>query len=176
MKLERIVLLLGGLTILGSFILPYFELDSSLTTGDSSLTLTGVDIFQTILNQFGAMDFPGGVPLIEFAAEKWNTAEGFEGLGLVAGLLAVMGIPLWFGSHALGYIFRALRGRQYSHGIFFSLLFLGFAWLMFYLWGGALGTSLNFFHMARIGFWVGFGGMLLAAFSLFFENAARKGV
>ena len=175
MKLERIVLLFSGLVILGSSVLPYFNLGSQFTeAGTSPLELTGVEIVQTILNQFGVQSFEKGEGLINFLADKWAQAEGFEGLGLVAGLILILGAPIWFGLHALGYVFRALRGRQYSHGIFFSLLFLGFGWLIFWLWGSVLEVDTNFFYSTRIGFWVGFGGMVLAAFSLFFENSGRK--
>ncbi len=176
MRLERIVLLLSGLVILGSFVLPYFELDSQFVNSEnSSLELTGVDVVQTILNQFGVQSFDKGEGLMSFIQDKWNAAEGFEGLGLVAGLLLVLGAPIWFGLHSLGYMVRGLRGRQYSHGIFFSILFLGFGWLIFWLWGNVLEDSSTFFQSTRIGFWTGFGGMLLAAFSLFFENMSRKG-
>ena len=175
MKLERIVLLFSGLVILGSSLLPYFDLGSHFTESESSsLAFTGVEIVQTVLNQFDVLAFDKGEGLMNFLADKWNQAEGFEGLGLVVGLILVLGAPLWFGLHALGYVFRALRGRQYSHGIFFSLLFLGFGWLIFWLWGSVLEVDANFFYSTRIGFWVGFGGMILAAFSLFFENSSRK--
>ncbi len=170
MKFEQIVLTLSGIAILAALFLPYIELSASITGEEQALQLTGVGFVQALLDQFGVISHDGGEALMDIVAEKWGQAEDFRGLGLVIGLLLVLAGPVWFGLYALGYILRGLQGKQYGRGIFFAMVFLGFSWLIFWLWGNATGISLNFFHQALWGFWIGFGGMILAALSLFFEK------
>jgi len=170
MKLEQIILTISGIAILAALFLPFIALPASMTGEEQSLQLTGLGFVQTLLDQFDLTSYDDGEALMGMVSEKWEQAEDFRGLGLVIGLLLVLAGPVWFGLHALGYILRGLRGKQYGRGIFFAILFLVFSWLVFWLWGNATGIALNFFNQALMGFWIGFGGMILAAFSLFFEK------
>ena len=111
--------------------------------------------------------------------ELWsNTADGKD-LALVVGFILVMSGPLYFLSYSIGYLIRGLRGKQYQRGIFFTIVYIGVAWLVFYLLGqqnsGKLfgletGIPFNFFKMAGIGCWLAIGSMVAAAFSLFFAK------
>ena len=104
----------------------------------------------------------------------WNSAQNFQGLALVVGLIFILSGPIWFGFHGLGYVIRGLRGKQYGRGIFFTLFFMGIGWLVFYLMGKEFEESMGFFQLVGPGFWVAFGGMLVAAFSLLFERPGGK--
>ena len=75
--------------------------------------------------------------------------------------------PFFFALYGLSYGFKALRGKSYKQGVIFTILFTAGSWVFFYFIGPELGTlwGKNFFSFASWGFWLGFAGMWVAAFS-----------
>ena len=166
MKLERLVLLMAALAIFAAFFLPYMSLNTPMGTAEVS----GISMVQSGLEMADVMEKPGGDTLLEFIGDYWAKAADFKDLGaLIAILLTCLG-PVFFGLYALGYLYRALAGKSYKRGIFFTLLFTAFSWAVFYFVGKNYGIELSFFSMAGPGYWVGAGGMLAAALSLFFSK------
>lgn len=172
MRFEQIALLLGGLAIIGACFLPFIELSGEmLGPGANSTKVSGMSVVQAILDKTGVQSYSEGQDLMNFFQSKWSDPNtSIQQKGLLGGIWIILFGPLFFALHALGYIFKGLRGKQYSRGIFFTLLFVGLGWLIFWLFGKEDGQSYNFFSTVQTGFWVAIGGMLLAAFSLFFEK------
>ncbi len=169
MKIEKVVLLIGGLACIAGFFLPY------LNFGGQSIS--GFGETMTILDYFNLVEYQNGEWALELFSNNLDTIAGIQGYGLLIMLAIVLVGPLFFTIYGLSYIIKALAGKQYKRGVFVNLLFMGFAWLTFFLFqeqnsvnvlGMDLGANLNFFKMAGIGYWVMFSGMMIAAFSLFF--------
>lgn len=172
MNLERIVLTLSGLAIVAAFFLPYMHIRLEVAEGVSigEVTVSGLSIVQTGLDAAGVLPDASAKTLVDFLGKAWNGTENMQEIGLVTGLMFVMAGPFIFLLYSLGYLFRGLAGRQYKRGIFFTIAYTGIAWLVCWLLGRELEMSLNFFRMAGLGFWLAFGGMFAAAFSLFFAK------
>lgn len=169
MKIEKVVLLLGGLACLSGFFLPY------LTLGNQSIS--GFDETMAIVDYFTPVEQEQGDWAWDLLSNTFDSITGAKGYGLLAMLAIVLLGPFIFAIYGLSYVIKALAKKQYKRGVFVNLLFMGFAWLTFYLFqeqnsvsvlGMDLGAKLNFFKMAGIGYWVMFSGMMVAAFSLFF--------
>ena len=176
MKLDRTVLILSGLTGVAAFFLPFINHDYLL---GGEMAASGYNYVMTSLDASGTLSFEEGRNIWSLFQEYIQSAGSPADYAAIAGTLFTLAGPLIFLIFSLGYIFRALRGKQYRNGIFLSLLFLGIAWASFHF----LGTSpaqtlfpdapegtLNFFGMAGLGFWLAFGSMIAAAFSLFFAK------
>ncbi len=171
MRLEQIILTLAGIAIIAALFLPYLTLQ---VAGQEVMTISGVSIAQSGLEKAEVIaDLPGD-SLVDFLWDTFNETTTTKERMSVIGLIFICLGPIIFALYALGYIFRGLRGKQYKRGIFFTLLFTAAAWLIFKFLGAQLGTEFSFFSMAGPGFWVAFGGMLAAAFSVFFERGARS--
>jgi hypothetical protein len=158
--------------VIGASFLPYLSLE---VAGQDVVQLSGYSMVETLLSKFEIIQ--EGIDS-RWADMLWNSwmenADGTAKAG-VAGFLLVMAGPFIFTLYALGYVFRGLAGKQYKRGIFFTLLFLGASWAIFYfLSKPTFGFEMSFFKAAGPGFWVAFGGMLAAAFSLFFERGGKK--
>lgn len=168
MKLEKVVLFLGGAACLAAFFLPY------LTFAGQSVS--GLSMVMATLDASGVVDQPGASTLLDGLLQIFGQFSSPKDYALLGMLAIVLFGPFMFAIFGLFYLVKSLIGKQYQRGIFLNLLFLGFAWLTFFLIGKysslqiiqLLGDSLSFFQMAGPGFWVGFGGMILSAFSLFF--------
>ncbi|MDP5170702.1 MAG: hypothetical protein NWR72_10690 [Bacteroidia bacterium] len=169
MKLEKIVLLIGGLACVGAFFLPFITV--------ASQPISGYTEVMTTLDYFDVVEYKNSEWAIDLFKNGFGNFADLKGYGLLAMLVVVLLGPLIFGLYGLSYIIKALAKRQYKRGVFVNLLFMGFAWLTFYLiqeqntvnvLGMEIGATLNFFKMAGIGYWLAFGGMMAAAFSLFF--------
>lgn len=176
MKLDRIFLLLAALGGLGSIFLPFFNSDYLL---DKQMEVSAYNYGQVIAHETGNMDYPESTG---FWNGTWNLSKSITtpaDYATVGGVLYVLALPVLFIFFFLSYLFKALRGKQYSNGIFITLLSLGIAWAAFYflspasahaLFGVETEGSLNFFAIAGPGFWLAFGSMIAAAFSLFFAK------
>lgn len=169
MKIEKVVLLIGGLACIAGFFLPY------LSMGNQSIS--GFGETMTVLDYFDLVEYKNGDWALELFTNNLESIADVQGYGLLAMLAIVLLGPLIFALYGLSYVIKALAKKQYSRGVFVNLLFMGFAWLTFYLLqehnsvnvlGMDLGAKLNFFKMAGLGYWVAFSGMMVAAFSLFF--------
>ncbi len=171
MKLEPLLLTLGGILVIVAFFFPFLIIPTEiLSVNGNEVHTSGLTLCQEVLGHFEVIEKPAGEGIIPAIIDKWNNATDWKELGLVVGLLFIMGGPIWFGLHSIGYIWKGFRGKQYGRGIFFAILFLGFSWTIIWLWGNSMGLSLNFFQLVQPGFWMGCAGMILAAFSLFFEQ------
>lgn len=179
MKLEKILLTLGGLAGITAFFLPYLTFSKSILGLEVlNASMSGYSLSRSLLDAFGILGYEGSQTAWKVLQEVMQTANGTEGYLSLAGLIFVFAGPFLFLAYSLGYFFRGLMGRQYKHGIFFTLIYAGLSWLTFYListtqtttqlMGLDVGVKLEFFSMAGVGFWVAVGGMLVAAFSLFF--------
>lgn len=188
MKLEQFVLTLGGIAIIVAFFLPYLTLNLNPIAWDGvkteiklndekSIKIDGLDglnrevqvsgysMTQTALNKADVIQEGIDNGWMDWIWNAWKENASGNAQLKVAGLAFVLAGPFIFLFYALFYVIKGLAGRQYKRGVFFTLLFLGASWAIFkYLLG------FNFFEMAGLGFWVAFGGMLAAAFSLFFER------
>ncbi len=168
MKLEKVVLFLGGAACLAAFFLPY------LTFAGQSVS--GLSLVMASLDAAGVVDQPGGSTVVDGLLQVFNQFNSVKDYALLAMLVVVLFGPFMFAIFGLFYVVKSMIGKQYQRGIFLNLLYLGFSWLTFFLIAKysslqvihMLGDSLSFFQIAGPGFWVGFGGMILAAFSLFF--------
>ncbi|MDW3647662.1 MAG: hypothetical protein R8P61_11390 [Bacteroidia bacterium] len=176
MKLDRIFLFIAALAGLGSLFLPFFNNDYLL---DSQMQVSAYNYGQVAANATGTYEYAESNG---FWNATWNLTKSInqpQDYATVAGAFFTLALPAIFLLFFLGYMLKALRGKQYSNGIFLTLLSLGIAWASFYfmsaesaqaLFGPDVETPLNFFGMAGIGFWAAFGSMLAAAFSLFFAK------
>ena len=173
MRFEQIVLILAGLAIICSFFLPAFNIPGELLDRDRDLSISGYQFAQSILDNFDVIEYDGGKPLEKFVGEMWGSMNDFKDMGLAIGLMFILGLPVYFVLYGLGYMIRGLRGKQYGKGIFFTILTMGAGYLVFRLIGMDQGVSMNFFKVVDLGYWVAFGGMIVAAFSLFFEKKAK---
>lgn len=185
MKLEQFVLTLGGIAIIVAFLLPYMTLNLNPLAWEGNITeqvkiegldalnrkveVSGLSMTETILNKAEVIEEGIDNGWVDWLWNAWTENASSNSQLKVAGLLFVLAGPFIFLFFALGYLFRGITGKQYKRGIFFTLVFLGASWAIFKF---LLGFS--FFEMAGLGFWVAFGGMLLAAFSLFFERGGKK--
>lgn len=169
MKPEKAILLLGGIACIGAFFLPYLHFGNQSVSGYSLLMST--------LDYFDLVDYKNADWAIDLFGKMFGQIAGPKGYGLLAMLVVVLLGPLMFALFGLTYAIKALAKKQYKRGIFINLLYMGFAWLTFYLiqeqntisvLGMDIGAKLNFFKMAGIGYWTAFAGMMVAAFSLFF--------
>jgi hypothetical protein len=190
MKLEQFVLTLGGIAIIVAFLLPYVTLNlnptawdvipseikindteikiDNISALDSEVEVSGLSMTQSLLNKADVIEEGIDNGWLDWIWNAWQENASSNTQLKVAGLLFVLAGPFLFLLYALGYLFRGLTGKQYKRGVFTTLLFLGASWAIFKFLLG-----FNFFEMAGPGFWVAFGGMLLAAFSLFFERGKK---
>lgn len=176
MRFEQFILILAALAIFAGFFLPTVSLPGELVDkGGETISVSGWNLAQSALDQLDVMPqgSEDGTALQAFLEDQWQQMEDFQGMGIIVGFLFVLCLPVFFVLHAVGYLFRGLAGKQYGRGIFFALLTMGLAWVAFRLMGNMVGTPLNFFRTADLGYWLGFGGMIGAAFSLFFESKSR---
>ena len=176
MKLDRIVLILSGLAGIAAFFLPFINQDYLL---GGEMAASGYNYVMTSLDASGTLEFEEGRNTWNLVWDFIKSAGSPADYAAIAGTLFTLAGPFLFLLFSFGYIIRGLRGKQYRNGIFLSLLFLGIAWASFYFLGAspaqtlftdALETPLNFFSMAGLGFWLAFGSMITAAFSLFFAK------
>lgn len=180
MKLDRIVLVLAGLGGIAAFFLPFFHFKASvLGLNVADFNMSGFDYVAALLNNFDVISYPEGKKILRFVGELWSNTSDGQDLALMIGFLLILSGPIYFLTYSLGYVIQGIRGKQYQKGIFFTIIYVGVAWLVFYLMGqqnsGQLfgletGIPFNFFKMAGIGCWVAIGSMLAAAFSLFFAK------
>lgn len=176
MKLDRIFLLLAAFAGLGSLFLPFFNNDYLL---DQKMQVSAYNYGQVIADATGAIPYEESNG---FWNSTWNLTKSIQeplDYATVGGVFLVLALPVIFLLFFLGYIIKALRGKQYANGIFLTLLSLGIAWASFHflsptsaqaLFGTEIETPLNFFSIAGTGFWLAFGSMVAAAFSLFFSK------
>ncbi|MEL6673974.1 MAG: hypothetical protein AAFR61_17355 [Bacteroidota bacterium] len=176
MKLDRIFLILSGLLCVAAAFFPFFHSSYLL---DGHMSPSGYNYVMATLGQFGVVSFEQGTSLPDMIWNLFNSASQPMDYLMLAGLGLVLAGPVIFALYGLGYILRGLRGKQYRNGIFFAILFLGLSWATLYflspemvstLFGGDRDTPINFFGLAGLGYWMGFGGMIAAAFSLFFAK------
>ncbi len=170
MKLEKIILFLGGAACIGAFFLPYLTFPPNLTVSGYSETMLILDYLDVVEDKKADI-------LVDSFSTFYESFAGPKGKGILTMLVVVLLGPFFFAIFGLSYVIKALFGKQYKRGIFLNLLFMGFAWVTIYMinqemtfnvLGLEVGTNLQFFRMAGLGYWLGFGGMILAAFSLFF--------
>ncbi len=178
MKLEKIVLILSGFAIIAAFFLPYLTLEVKptilgqeipLENAQAQIQVSGFSMTQTVLNKTDVIKEGVDNGWADWLWNSWKENASENAQLKVAGLLFLLAGPFIFLIYALGYIIRGLAGKQYKHGVFTNLLYLAASWAIckFLL-------DLNFFSMAGLGYWVAFGGMMAAAFSLFFERGVKK--
>lgn len=169
MKLEKVVLLIGGLACVAGFFLPYLTL--------AGQSVSGYGETMTLLDYFDVVEYKNGEWAIDLFTNNLDNLGGVKEYGVTAMIAIVLLGPFIFALYGLSYIIKALARKQYKRGVFVNLLFMGFAWLTFFLiqeqstvsvLGMDIGAKLNFFKMAGLGYWVAFSGMMVAAFSLFF--------
>jgi hypothetical protein len=168
---ERLMLILSGLIGIGSFFLPYFFFKGLLT----DFGISGYNLVEAGLSVTDVMASDGGKKLWDAITLLWENTASFKDMMAFAAILLILLTPVYFGFHFLAYLIRGLFGRHYKRGIFFALIHMGLCWLVLYLIGKDNGADLNFFRMAGVGYWIGFGAMILAAFSSFFEKEGDSG-
>lgn len=184
MNLERFVLFLGGALCIAAFFFPFVVLTIkpavevqglsvevsqtvSVPVSGFEMVRAGIDIWQ---QKESLSEYPG-------LSEAWAEAQkllGAKQWGLLAGIGLVLLGPVLFGLYGLMYVLRSLFKRQYNNGIFPLLIYTGACWAFFFFAGKSLWVGNNFFSMAGLGYWLALGGMLAAAFSLFFEKSSAK--
>ena len=182
MKLEHIVLALGGILGITGFFFPYLHLDTAeigLQMGEVSMS--GYSYVRCFLDNFGLYEFDGDYRWLRFSVDLWAEANDPLGLGKAIALTFIQSLPIMMLLYSLGHFFRGITGKQYKRGIIINLLLMGLAWGTFYLismdgsysfLGETASETLNFFKIAGLGYWLSFGGILLAGLSLFFERKA----
>lgn len=192
MKLEQFVLTLGGIAIVVAFFLPYLTLNLNPTAWDGitqteikldddhkikiegidaldrKVAISGLSMTETALRKADLIEEGIDTGWMDWIWNAWTENATSNSQMKVAGLAFVLLGPFIFLLYALGYLFKGITGKQYKRGVFSTLLFLGASWAIFRFLLG-----FNFFDMAGLGFWVAFGGMLTAAFSLFFERGKK---
>jgi hypothetical protein len=180
MNLERIILTLAGAVGIAAFFFPFLRLQpDGLGEKVLDIPVSGYSYTLTALDAAEVYDYPEGKHLLEVVGELFQNSEKLENKALWAGVMLVLTGPIFFVLFSLGHFIRGLAGKPYKRGIFFALLFTGFAWLIFFLLSGKsnvevlgheIGLQFNFFKMAGLGFWMAAGSVLAAAFSLFFSK------
>ena len=180
MKLEKIILVLGGLLGITGFFFPFLHLDTSaigLQMGEVSIS--GYTYVRGFLDNFGLLEFDGDVRWLRWSGELWAASSSPVGLTKAILMSFVLSLPILMLLYSVGHFFRGLFGKQYKRGIIFNLLFMAIAWGTFYFismdgsysfLGETATETLNFFKIAGLGYWLSFGGIFLAGISLFFEG------
>ena len=180
MKKDRVVLLIAGLLGIVAFFLPYFTFEKSfLGVQVVNKSMSGYTYVRTVLDMLEIYSYDGGKVVVQLIEDLWNSAAGAKDYLLASGAAFVLTGPLIFLIFSISYVIKALKGKTYSRGIFFTLIYAGIAWLVFFfisrdntteVLGQQIGIKLEFFKMASAGFWLAFSGMVLAALSLFFAK------
>lgn len=173
MNLERILLFLAGAALIAASFLPFFVIDINiLQIKISQLVLNTDQYVRTGLDAFDVIEHDGASKLIKALGDAWqNTAEWQDYVAL-GGLVAVLLGPIYYLLYGIGYVFRALAGKQFKRGIFFNLIYLGASFGILY-WistNNYLNLNFGFFDIANVGFWVSFGAIWVAGFSLLFAK------
>ena len=180
MKLEQLVLALGGLLGISGFFLPFLHLDTAQLGLDAGeISISGYTYVRGLLDNYGLVPFDGDTSWLRWSGEVW--ASGSNPLDFVkaVGLTFTLSLPIIMVIYSLGHFMRGVLGKKYRYGIVINLLFMGLAWGTFFLitmdgnysfLGEQVEESLNFFRLAGLGYWLAFGGIFLAGLSLFFEK------
>lgn len=130
-----------------------------------------------LLDYLDVVEYKHNEWIINLFTKNFDKLGGPEAYGITAMLAVVFLGPFMFAIYGLSYVLKALARKQYKRGIFINLLYMGVAFLTFFLiqekssvsiLGLDIGAKMNFFKMAGMGYWVSFSGMMVAAFSLFF--------
>lgn len=163
---ERILLTLSGLAGIVAFFLPFLQFNNfikDITFGGMTYAKAGLDLADL-----------GSYPLQrEFFAiflENWQQASLMGTLKHAVMAFVLLG-PVFFLLHSVGHFFRGLVGSHYKRGIFFALLYMGVSWLTFTYMGSEFNLKMSFFNSVGLGFWMGFGAIVLAALSAFFDTS-----
>lgn len=181
MKKDRVVLLVAGLMGIGAFFLPYLTFEKSfLGVQVINKSMSGYTYIRTVLDMADIYSYEGGKVVVQLVKDLWNSAAGAGDYLLALGAVFVLTGPVIFLVFSIIYVIKALMNKPYSRGIFFTLIYTGIAWGVFYfisrdntteVLGREIGIKLEFFKMASAGFWLAFSGMILAALSLFLTKA-----
>lgn len=183
MKLERIVLALGGLIGIAGFFLPFLHLDTAaLGLAKGEVSMSGFSNVMSLLDNFDVLVFEGDQRWLQWSSELWSAASTPIDIGKAVGLSLILSLPLFLLLYSLGHLLRGLFGGQYKRGVMLNLLFMGVAWGVFYLismdgsytfLGEEATSPLNFFKIAGPGYWMAFAGIMVAGMSLFFEKKGK---
>ncbi|GAB4422556.1 MAG: hypothetical protein OHK0039_38650 [Bacteroidia bacterium] len=181
MKLEQTILTLAGVAGIAAAFLPFVHYEPQMLGVQLGETqVSGYTFVRALLDEFGVLPFEEGRVAMEAFQQGWSHAGGIKGYAQLSGLVLILAAPLIFVLYSIGYVVRGLAGKQYKRGIWFNLVFPGLAWAILYwiskdhsvtILNQEIGLKLNFFSMAGLGYWVAFGAMMAAAFSLFFEKS-----
>lgn len=166
--IERFLLTISGLTGIVAFFLPFLHFKKFIL----NIQFGGMTYVKAALDLAGQGKHPIQKEFFEVFLESWQQAS-LTGMFKHAALAFILMGPVLFLIHSIGHFFRGLAGKQYQRGIFFALFYMLFSWLIFKYTGAEYDLALNFFKAVGMGFWLGFGAIVVAALSVFFEKTSK---
>lgn len=164
--IERTLLTLSGLTGIVAFFLPFLHFKKFIL----SITFSGMTYVKAGLDLAELDKYPIQREFFQVFLESWQQASMLGMLKHAALAFVLLG-PVFFVLHSIGHFFRGLAGGHYQRGIFFVLFYMGVSWAIFHFIGEDYNLAINFFNAVGIGYWLGFGAIVVAALSAFFDNS-----
>jgi hypothetical protein len=147
---SRIMLAICALVGLYAFLIPFFEI---FVKGHKTL-ISGLDVVQAGLNKTGFWNYGGGEKVVSYITEMLSSFHGPEKIFKLGGILLVTAGPAIFGLMFLMYLLSALRGRRYTSGFTFSIVYTVMSGVIFFVAGMEIGVKIIIFEHLASGYWI----------------------
>ncbi len=147
---SRILLAVCALIGLYAFMIPFFEI---YVKGHKTL-ISGFQVVKAGLNKTGFWNYSSGNEVISFITDMLSSFHGPEKIFKLGGVLLVTVGPAIFGLMFFMYFLSALRGKRYTSGFTFSIVYTVMSGVIFFVAGMEIGVKIIIFEHLASGYWI----------------------